>query len=251
MSKVQLLFLMIAQGIAANGFAQQLSATQIVKKSDDLMRGKSAVSTMTMEIVRPTWKRSITFKNWEKGRDLALTLITAPARDKDQSFLKIKNEMWSWNPSINRVIKLPPSMLSQGWMGSDYTNDDVLKESSIVDDYIHKIIKEEALGGYPCYVIELTPKPDAAVVWGKIITYISKDNYFSLKADFYDEEGVLVKTHLAYDVKRMDDRQIPTRMEIIPADEPGNKTLVLIEQITFNVQLQDDFFSQQSMKRVR
>ncbi len=231
--------------------AQTLTAREIVKRSDDLMQGESSVSTMKMEIVRPTWKRSISFKSWSKGRDKSITLITEPARDKGQSFLNVNKEMWSWNPTINRLIKLPPSMLSQGWMGSDYTNDDILKESSVVNDYDHTLVAEKSLEGYTCYVIELKPKPNAAVVWGKIVTYITKDKFFTLKAEYFDEEGILVRTHNLSAIKRMDDRELPTRIEIVPADEPGNRTIVTIESIQFNVKLTDNFFSQQNMKRLR
>ena len=237
--------------IALPSFGQSLTAKDIVKKSDDLMQGESSLSTMTMEIVRPTWSRSISFKGWTKGRDKSVTLITAPARDKNQSFLKVGNEMWSWNPTINRLIKLPPSMMSQGWMGSDYTNDDILKESSIVNDYEHSIKGETEIDGYKCYIIELIPKENAAVVWGKIVTCISKDSFLNLKAEYFDEENILVRTHLLSDVKKMDDRVIPTRIEVIPADEPENKTIVTIENITFNISVDDKFFSKQNMKRLR
>jgi outer membrane lipoprotein-sorting protein len=185
------------------------------------------------------------------GRDKSVSLVTAPARDKGQSFLKGGNEMWSWNPSINRLIKLPPSMLSQGWMGSDYTNDDILKESSIVNDYNHSIVGEQTINGYLCYVIEMKPKADAAVVWGKIKSYITKEKYFTLKAEYFDEYGELVRTNLLSDIKKMDDREMPTRIEIIPADEPDNRTIVVIENTQFNVKIADDFFSQQNMKRLR
>ncbi len=231
--------------------AQSLSAKEIVKRSDDLMQGESSISTMTMEIVRPTWKRSISLKSWGKGRDKSISLVTAPARDKGQSFLKVGNEMWSWNPSINRLIKLPPSMLSQGWMGSDYTNDDILKESSIVNDYNHSIVGEQNINGLICYVIEMKPKDEAAVVWGKIKSYITKEKYFTLKAEYFDEDGELVRTSLLSDIKKMDDREMPTRIEIIPADEPENRTIVIIESTQFNAKITDDFFSQQNMKRLR
>jgi outer membrane lipoprotein-sorting protein len=231
--------------------AQSLSAKEIVKRSDDLMQGESSISTMTMEIVRPTWKRSISLKSWGKGRDKSVSLVTAPARDKGQSFLKVGNEMWSWNPSINRLIKLPPSMLSQGWMGSDYTNDDILKESSIVNDYDHSIVGEQIINGLLCYIIEMKPKADAAVVWGKINSYISKEKFFTLKAEYFDEDGELVRTSLLSDIKIMDDREMPTRIEIIPADEPENRTIIVIESTQFNTKIADDFFSQQNMKRLR
>lgn len=120
------------------------NATEIVKRSDDKMRGeKSSISEMTMRIVRPSWERTISFKSWTKGTKNSMTLVTAPAKEKGQSFLKLDREMWSWNPTISRTIKLPPSMLSQGWMGSDFTNDDLLNQRSIVVDYTHKIIGEK------------------------------------------------------------------------------------------------------------
>ncbi|MDP1624058.1 MAG: outer membrane lipoprotein-sorting protein [Bacteroidales bacterium] len=134
MKKVFLLFIFSIAGCAI--FSQD--AADIVKKADDLMQGVTSQSEMEMTIIRPTWQRSITFKNWGKGREHSMTLITAPPKESGQSFLKLKNDMWSWNPTINRMIKFPPSMMSQGWMGSDYTNDDILKESSLVLDYNHK-----------------------------------------------------------------------------------------------------------------
>jgi len=231
--------------------AQSEDATEIVRKSDQLMQGDSYISIMTMKIVRPSWDRTITFKSWGKGRDLALTYIQTPAADKGQTFLKRTNEMWTWNPKINRLIKLPPSMLAQGWMGSDYSNDDILKESSIVVDYHHKILKEVKYEGFDCWVIQMNPKEDAAVVWGKVISYIVKGKYFPLKVEYFNEDVDLVKTHLNSDVKQMDDREIPTKTIVQPADEPNKKTVVTIEKMDFNVNLQDKFFSQQNMKRIR
>jgi len=226
-------------------------AREIVKKADDLMQGVTSTSEMEMTIVRPTWQRSITFKSWGKGRDLSMTLITAPAKESGQSFLKLKNDMWSWNPTINRMIKMPPSMMSQGWMGSDYTNDDILKESSIVQDYSHSIIGSETGAGYDCYKIQLDPRETAAVVWGKIILWISKAEYYELKAEYYDEDGKLVKTHVLSEIKFMHDRKIPTHFEIIPADKPSQKTVVRILTTKFNIPLADGFFSQQQMKSLR
>ncbi len=245
----RIIFSLLISGISVSTFAQD--ATAIVKKADDLMQGVTSQSEMEMTIVRPTWQRSISFKSWGKGRDLSLTLITAPPRESGQSFLKLKNDMWSWNPSINRMIKLPPSMMSQGWMGSDYTNDDILKESSIVNDYTHKIIGTEQVAGYDCYKIRLDPKEKAAVVWGKIILWISKAEYYELKAEYYDEDGQKVKTHNLSDIKFMHDRKIPTRFEIIPEDKPTQKTMVRIISAKFNIPLEDAFFSQQNMKNVR
>lgn len=239
----------ILLGGVFSGFSQD--AKEIVKKADDLMQGITSQSEMEMTIVRPAWQRTVSFKSWGKGRDLSMTLITAPAKESGQSFLKLKNDMWSWNPTINRMIKLPPSMMSQGWMGSDYTNDDILKESSIVLDYTHKIIGGETVSGYDCYKIQLDPRENAAVVWGKIILWISKAEFYELKASYYDEDGKLVKTHVLSDIKFMHDRKIPTRFEIIPEDKPTQKTVVKILSARFNIPLQDSFFSQQNMKSLK
>lgn len=232
--------------------AQQPNATEIVKRADDKMRGeKSSFSTMSMKIVRPTWERTISFKSWGKGTELSLVYITGPARDKGQSFLKVNNEMWSWNPSINRTIKLPTSMLSQGWMGSDFTNDDLLNQRSIVVDYIHEIIGEEIVSGEPCHKISMKPKPDAPVVWGMITMWISKKDDLILKTEYFDEDQYLVKSEIGKDLKVMDGRLMPTTFELIPADDEGNMTIVTITEIKFNIPIEDSFFSQQNMQRVR
>lgn len=233
-------------------FVSAQDATEIVRKANEKFNGEeSSVGTMSMTIIRPTWERTITFKNWTKGTENALTLITAPARDKGQTFLKRGTEMWTWTPSISRLTKLPPSMMSQGWMGSDYTNDDILKESSVVNDYTHEILGQEETDGRLCYKIKLTAKEDAAVIWGHQIRWIDAKDYLFLKSELYDEDGYLIRTEIAGDIKIMDGRLIPTRIELIPAEEEGQKTIVVFEEIEFNREISDSFFSQQNMRRVR
>ena len=234
-----------------SGLAQNLTAKQIIVKADNLQRGESNKGQMTMTIIRPKWTRTISMKNWSLGRDYSMTYILSPAKDKGQVFMKRKNEMWNWVPSINRMIKLPPSMMSQGWMGSDYTNDDILKESSIVVDYNHKLIGEEKVSGLDCYKIELIPKEDAAVAWGKVIKWVSKKEFWQLKNEYYDEDNELIRTEIASEIKNFGDRRLPSKIEIIPADKPGHKTLVIINSSTFNIKIDESFFSQQNMKRVR
>jgi outer membrane lipoprotein-sorting protein len=232
--------------------AQELTAKEIIRRADERFNGeKTSISQMSMTIVRPTWERTFEFKNWTSGRDYALTLITAPARDKGQSFLKRMNEMWSWNPTISRLIKLPPSMMSQGWMGSDYTNDDILRESSVVNDYEHEIIGEEEMDGRTCYKIKMVAKEEAAVIWGHQIRWIDKKDFIFMKSELYDEDGYLVRTELGKEIRNMDGRLIPTRIELIPAEEEGFMTILEIEDIEFNTPINDSFFSQQNMKRVR
>ena len=231
--------------------AQTLTAKEIVIKADDLQRGENNKGEMSMTIIRPKWERTITMKTWSKGRDYSLTYITSPVKDKGQVFLKRNSEMWNWVPTINRMIKLPPSMMSQGWMGSDYSNDDILKESSIVVDYIHERIGDESVDGISCYKLKLSPKEDAAVVWGKVIKWVSKAEFWQLKTEYYDEDDELIRTEIATDVKQFDDRRLPSKLEIIPADKPGQRTVVHIISSSFNVTLDEGFFSQQNMKRVR
>jgi outer membrane lipoprotein-sorting protein len=251
-SRTCILILFLWAGSVLPGYGQELTAKEIVQKADERFNGeKSSISLMSMTIVRPTWERTFEFRTWTSGRDYALTLITAPARDKGQSFLKRQNEMWSWNPTISRLIKLPPSMMSQGWMGSDYTNDDILRESSVVNDYNHELEGEEELDGRICYRIKMVAKEDAAVIWGHQIRWIDKNDFIFMKSELYDEDGYLVRTELGKEIKNMDGRLIPTRIELIPAEEEGNMTILNIKEIEFNTPIADDFFSQQNMKRVR
>ena len=234
-----------------NLFAQDLTALEIVSKADQKTRGETSQGTMTMKIVRPSWERTVEMKSWSKSDDFFLIYITAPAKEKGQVFLKRYKEMWNWIPSINRMVKIPPSMMMQSWMGSDFTNDDLVKQSSIVKDYEHKLLGEETIRGQVCYKIELIPKPDAPVVWGKIISWITKDGFNVWKNEYYDEDIELINVENAYDLKDFGDRTIPSRMEIEPVDEPGNKTILTFEDMKFNEPISDDFFSQQNMKQVR
>jgi outer membrane lipoprotein-sorting protein len=230
---------------------QQPNAKEIVKKAYTLMQGQTNENTMSMTIVRPTWQRTISFKSWAKGSDYSLAIVTDPDKERGQTFLKRKNEIWNWVPNIQKMIKLPTSMMSQGWMGSDYSNDDLLKESSIVEDYEHSIMGMEKIEGEDCYKIKLTPKPDAAVVWGHVIKWISKNNYFQLRSEYFDEDDALIKTESASNIEQMGDRRIPTHIEIVPKDKPGNKTIIDIQNAIFNKPIDDGFFSQQNMKNVK
>jgi outer membrane lipoprotein-sorting protein len=244
------LVLIIGMFLPLFAFAQD--AKEIVTKAENLLRGeKTSYSEMQMQIVRPKYTRTLEFKSWAETDGNSMTLITAPAKEKGQSFMKMGNNMWSWNPNIQRLIKMPPSMMSQGWMGSDFSNDDVLKESSLVKDFTHKLIAEEAVGGLQCHKIELIPLPDADVVWGKILMWISKEDHFEMKIEFYDEDGELVKTHTSGDIKTFDGRKLPSMMTIIPADQPQNKTIVTIKSIKFNIAIDKKFFGQQNMKNVK
>lgn len=230
---------------------QAQNAYEIVKKAEDKARGEQAYGEMKMTIVRPTWSREITMKTWTKGEDYSLVVITSPARDKGTAFLKRKKEIWNWQPSIDRSIKLPPSMMMQSWMGSDFTNDDLVKQSSMVTDFTHKLIGREMVEARSCFKIEFTPKPDAAVVWGKIMMWIDEKDYLELKVEFYDEDGYLVNTMYGKNIKKIGGRTLPTLMELIPADKEGQKTIIEQLALDFNVKLDESYFSVQNLKRVK
>jgi len=230
---------------------QAESAAEIVKKSDLKMRGLSSYTEMTMQIVRPNWTRNMSMKAWTKDQDYSLVLVTAPAQDKGSSSLKRYKEMWNWVPNIERIIKIAPSMLGQSWMGSDFTNDDLINQSSIVVDYTHRILKEEIYDGATCWVIEARPKPNAPVVWGKQVVWISQGEYNMRKVEYYDEFDDLINTMSTYEVKTLGGRKIPTRQEMQPADKPNQKTVILFHKVQFDFDIPTSFFSQQNMRDLR
>ena len=246
--KHQLVFIIV---LLNSPFIYSQDAKEIVRKSYELMQGKTNYSEMSMTIHRPKWDRTIAFKSWSKGNDFSLIYITDPAKEKGQVFLKRQTEMWNWVPSIDRTIKIPPSMMMQSWMGSDVTNDDLVNESSIIEDYSHTYLGKETLEGYDCYKIELIPNEDAPVVWGKIISWISVKEYFTLKNEYYNEEEKLVNIETLSQIKNFSGRNIPTLFEIVPMDKKDNSTLMEIKVIRFNENIEDSFFSIQNMKAVR
>lgn len=240
-------------GLAGSLWAQPdgMSAKEIVRRMDQKMRGETSRGEMKMTIVRPTWEREVQMKSWSKGDEYALILITAPARDEGTAFLKRGKEIWNWQPSIDRTIKLPPSMMMQSWMGSDFTNDDLVQQSSIVKDYEHQLLGSETIDGRESYKVELTPHEDAAVVWGKVLMWIDKDEFMELKTEFYDEDDYLVNTMYGKQIKMLGGKLLPSVMEVHPADEPGNKTIVEYLDLEFDVPIDESFFSIQNMKRIK
>ena len=227
------------------------SSGEIIREMEDLMRGESSRAEVTMRIERPRYNRDISMNTWALGDDFSMILITAPARDEGTTFLQRNNEIWNFQPSINRKIKMPPSMMSQSWMGSDFTNEDLVRESSMIDEYEHRIVREEEYNGYDTWVLELIPKPDTPVVWGKVLIWVEKENYMQLRIENFDQRDELANTVELSEVKEMDGRQIPTRMVMIPADKANQRTIMTYNQIEFNVALEESFFTQQNMRRVR
>ncbi|MBE0637318.1 MAG: outer membrane lipoprotein-sorting protein [Bacteroidales bacterium] len=226
-------------------------ATAIIRQMDGKMRGEAAYTEMTMTTVRPRYTRDISMKSWSLGDEYSLVLITAPARDNGTSFLKRKNEMWNYVPSIDKTVKMPPSMMSQSWMGSDFTNDDLVRGISIVDDYTHSYKGAEVYETRQCHVVELTPKPDTPVVYDKVVYWIDQEFVLPVKVLNYDERGELANTMFFRDIKEMGGRMIPAVIELIPENKQGHKTIVLTTRADYNVTLSQDFFSIQNLTTVK
>jgi len=249
--KMKKIFPIITLVIFLTSILTAQDAKEIIKKSDELIKSESSYAEVSMTIIKTDWSRTVGMKMWALEPDYAIIYITEPARDKGSVTLKRKKEVWNWIPTAQKVIKIPPSMMLQSWMGSDFTNDDLVKESSLINDYAHTIVGEEKFNGYDCYKIESIPKLDAGVVWGRLLTWISKEEYYQLKVEFYDEDDFIVKSYLGSDIKELGGRIIPAHWEMIPVDRPGEKTIFDYHGIEFNYNVNESFFSEQNMKRVR
>ncbi len=243
--KIILPVLLLSSGISAQ------NAYDIVKKSDDKLRSATSFAKIKITAVRPSWSKEMIIKTWTKNSNYSVALVTSPAKEKGIVFLRRDKEVWNYVPSISRTIKLPPSMMTQGWMGTDLTNDDMIKQSSILVDYNHKIAGEELIDGYNTWKIVLTPKENAAVIWGKIIMWIDKEEYNQLRGEYYDEDNFLINKLIGSNIKEFDGRKIPSHMEFIPEDNPGNKTLIDYLELNFNTKIPEKYFTTSYMKRLR
>lgn len=226
-------------------------AKEIVRKADEHAKGNTSVANITIQTIRPGWTREMMVKSWTKGNDLVLILVLTPVKEKGVVYLKRKKEVWNWIPSIERNIKMPPSMMSQSWMGTDFTNDDLVKEASVLEDYHHTILGDTIIEGRVCYKIQLMPKPASAVVWGKIWMCIDKKDFLMLNIEYFDEDGNLVNRMRSSDIKILGDRLLPGRMEMFPAGKKGNKTVLIYNSLVFDTLVDDAFFTTQNMTRVK
>ncbi len=231
--------------------ADAQNAKEIVTRAENNVRGLSSVTEMTIQIKRPTWSRSMSMKGWTKGEQYSMILVTTPANDAGTVFLKRVKEIWNWLPNIERVVKLPPSMMSQSWMGTDFTNDDLVKESSRIDDYHHKIAGDSVIEGRKCWKIEMIPLPQAAVVWSKVNMWVDQKNYLELRLEFYDEDNKLVNVMQSSDIRTMGGRVMPARLEMIPVEKKGQETIITYNSAVFNQPISVDFFTTQNMKKVK
>lgn len=228
----------------------KVDAADIVRRAMDHYRGLSSRAEMTMTIHRPDWQRSLSLAAWTRGDDHTLVRVTAPARDAGNATLTVEGSMWTWNPGINRVIKIPSSMMNQNWMGSDFSNKDVSKDAALVDEYDHRLLDRESHEGQLVYVIESVPHEEAAVVWGREVLRIRED-WVLLEQRFYDQAGALVKTLLARDIRVMDGRPVAAVMRMGRVDRPEEWTELHTREVDFDVELSDALFTLSSLRNPR
>lgn len=229
---------------------QDTQATAILQAAMDAWRGNSSYSEMTMSIHRPDWQREVSMRGWTRGDKDSLVRVTAPKKDVGTATLTLDNSMWTYSPKVNRVIKVPSSMMSQSWMGSDFTNKDVSKADEILHEYTHTLLRTEQQEGFKVYVIEALPKENAAVVWGKQIIWIRED-HIMLREEFYDQDGVLVKFMETLKIEIMDERAVAQAQRMTDAEEENKWTEITVHTIDFNIELKDNLFTLSNLRNPR
>ena len=228
----------------------QVDVDTIIKKVDELYRANTSQGEMEMTITTPNWERTMRMKMWTEGMKKTFITILSPKKDMGISTLRMDQEMWNFFPKINKVMKIPPSMMMGSWMGSDFTNDDLVKESTMIDDYTSTLITP-ANAEADKYYIQLVPKTNTASVWGKIIVTVLRDTYMPVTQEYYDEKGTKMRIMYFKEVKEMGGRTIPTVMELVPLNKENHKTLIKYISAEFDKPLGNDIFTLQNLQQTR
>ena len=228
---------------------QEPTAPDIIDRAENAIWGKTLQAQLTMTVTTPRWSRTLELSAWIERPRRSFIRILSPAKEAGIGSLRIGAEMWNYLPTVERTIKIPPSMMLQPWMGSDFTNDDLVKESSLLNDYTHRVARIDTVAGASVYVIESTPKPDAAVVWGKIIMRVRRADFLPAREEFYDERGTLVRVMTFSDIKPLGGRVIPTKWEMRPTAKPENVTTMVMTRATFDAPIAADVFTQRNLEK--
>ncbi|MDH3577837.1 MAG: outer membrane lipoprotein-sorting protein [Gammaproteobacteria bacterium] len=225
-------------------------ATRIVREAIDHWRGLSSYTEMTMVIHRPDWERSMTMRAWTKGKDQTLVRVVEPKKDRGNGTLTDENSMWTFSPKVNRVIKIPSSMMGQSWMGSDFSNKDVARADDIVDQYDHTILQREEVDGVTVYDVQSIPHEDAAVVWGREVLRI-RDDYVVLEHAFFDQDDELVKKLVSLEIEEMGGRTIAKRQRMVKIEEPNEWTEISVNDVEYEIELKDSLFTLSNLRNPR
>ena len=228
----------------------QRDATQIVRDAIDHWRGLSSYTEMSMVIHRPDWERSMTMRAWTKGDERALVRVVEPRKDRGNGTLTDEDSMWTFSPKINRVIKVPSSMMGQSWMGSDFSNKDVARADDIIDQYDHTLLSTSEVDGMVVYEVESVPHEDAAVVWGREVLTIRADHVV-LEHAFYDQDGELVKALRTLEIADMGGRTIAKRQRMGKVDAPDEWTEIAVLDVEYDLELKDSLFTLSNLRNPR
>ncbi len=243
------LFLVIGQDVYGGSSSTTMRARQILEEVDDLWRSQSSHSILSMRVKTRHYTRTVTMENWTKGKEKSLVRILSPRKEKDTATLKSGNNVYTYLPKTDRTIRLTSSMMMGSWMGSHFTNDDLVKESRLSEDYDPEIVFEGERDGRSIIEFGLIPKPDAPVVWGKIVFTITAQDHLPIVSQYFDEDMVLARTFTFSDIKEMGGRKVPALMHVVPTDKPEEFTEMVYQSIQFDLEIADSFFSLHQLRR--
>ena len=230
--------------------ATDISPRDLIQQAMDHWRSNSSYSEMTMTIHRPDWQRSMSMRSWTKGDKTSLVRVTLPKKDAGNGTLTKDNNMWTFAPKVNRIIKIPSSMMSQSWMGSDFTNKDVSKSTDIIDQYDHTLLETREEDGHTIYVIESIPHEEAAVVWGKEIVTV-RDDFVLIEQQYWDQDGILVKVMKTREIKKLGGRTVASTIRMGKVDAPDEWTEMSVQDIQFDLSHPDSLFTLSNLRNPR
>lgn len=233
---------------AVFSFAEtDIDINEIVRKIDQLYRSSTSFADFEMEIITPHWKRTLKMDSWSEGTDKTFIRIREPKKEKGLATLRVENEMWNYLPKTNKVIKIPPSMMMSSWMGSDFTNDDLVKEFSLFEDYSYEFIEPEG-ASEELYYVNCIPREDLPIVWGNIVIAARKADYIPIWQKYYDEKGNLMRVWTFSEITTFGDRKIPAVMEMVPQNKENHKTVIRYISLEFDKPLDPEIFSLRNLR---
>ena len=244
-----ILFFVFINLIATSSLWGDEAASSVIRQGENTMRGATSQSVMTMKIVRPEFKRELKLRSWSVGSAKAMVEILQPPKEEGVASLRSSQQMWNYLPKVDQVVRVPTSLMLQSWMGSDFTNDDLMKASSILRDYRHRLVRRDVVDNEKTILIECLPKRGAAVVWGKILYWARISDNLPVRQKFFDESGKLIRTLKFGKFKKMDDRVIPTMIGVVPADEPHSMTVVRYEKILYDRKVPNSLFTKEKLRQ--
>jgi outer membrane lipoprotein-sorting protein len=227
---------------------------ELVRRAEDALRGSTSEMKLRMKITTPRFERELVIRSWDdRLGDRSFTRVLEPPKDKGTGFLRDKDAFWTWLPKVERAMRIPPSMMLQPWMGSDFTNDDLARESSLSEDYEPKLLPEQTLDGTTLVGIELVPKPDAPVVWARMELWLEKESLAPRRFVYFDEPEpgrfeALRELEFS-DVRTVKGRPLPHRWRMLPKDKPGHSTEITLEEVQLDVPLDDALFTQKNLRQ--